>query len=348
MKPLDDLTAEERENEELVASLRQALNRPLTISTEEQTKHLARVRERLFQSKRAVIESHDLPFQPGIIASHEQRENIPIEERHILTSPRRRSRFLRTVNMLAAVAVVCALIGSIVLIFVYHPASNHLAASTPIVNAQISSALVSFAPTTPYTQALRAIADIGLRPLPPSCTATMLDSNGKVEVWYAWEPPAKGFAITPAGMYIAPTPLASSDWLTLLGALPGVVNIQTTTFVFLCSLAHNGTPPPGTVIALAPQQAGTYLTVTFSQRAGFYDQALQGISNLGLRLAAPCLERKGKRPPPGYFVGQEQKYAATHMLVLATTANSPTNWQRQLASVAGVTSFHILTSSLAC
>lgn len=348
MKPLDDLTAEERENEELVASLRQALNRPLTISTEEQAKHLARVRERLFQSERAAIESHDLPFQPGIIVSHELHENIPFEERPVLANPGRRSRFLRTVNILAVVAVICALIGSIVLIFAYPPASNHLTAPTPPAKAQISSALVSFAPKTPYSQALSAIIDIGLRPLPPSCTATMLDPNGKVGVWYAWEPPAKGFAITPAGMYIAPTPLASSDWLTLLGALPGVVNIQTTTFVFLCSLAHNGTPPPGTVIALAPQQAGTYLTVVFSPRAGSYDQALQGISNLGLRLAAPCLERKGKRPPPGYFAGQEQKYAATHTLVLATTANSPNNWQKQLPSVAGVTSFHILTSSLAC
>ncbi|HVB60203.1 MAG TPA: hypothetical protein VNE61_03330 [Ktedonobacteraceae bacterium] len=344
MKPLDDLTSEEQQNEELIMDLHQALNKPVLLSAEEQTKHLARVRERLFASDPATTGSRDLPARLQVIPSREQHDDALLPQEGTPTIPRHRSRFLHTVNMLAAVVVVCALIGSILLIFVYHPASNHLAAPTSPAKVQRRSALVSFAPATPYTQALRTITDIGLRPLPPSCTATMLGTNGKIEVWYAWEPSAKGFSITPAGMYIAPTLLASSDWLIRLRALPGVVNVQTTTFVFLCSLAHNGTPPPDTVVALALQQAGTYLTVAFSQRADTYDQALQTISNLGLRLADPCLERTGKQPPPGYFAGQEQKYAATHTLVLATTANSPNNWQQQLTSLTGKISFQILTS----
>lgn len=345
MKPLDDLTAEEQQHEELVMNLRHALNKPLALSAEEQVKHLARVRERLFQGKQVGVESSDFPFQPGIIASPEQRENIPIEERHVLVSPHRRSRFQHTFNTLAAAVVICILIGSLLLLIAYHPASNHTAASIPIAKVQISSALVFFTPTTPYTQALRIATNIGLRPLPPSCTATMLGSNGKIETWYAWAPPAKGFSIASAGMYVAPTSLASSDWLTRLRALPDVANVQTTTFVFLCSLAHMGTPPPDTIVALAPQRAGTYLTVAFSSQADSYDLSLQAISNLGLRLADPCLERSGKQLSPGYFAGQEQKYTATHTLVLATTANSPNNWQKQLASLAGVTSFHIVSAS---
>jgi len=343
MKPLDDLTSEEQQNEELIIGLRRALNKPVLLSAEEQAKHLARVRERLLANEPATMGSRDLPPRLQIIAARERYNDAFLPQEAVPAAPRRRSRFLQAFNMLAAVVVVCALIGSMLLIFVYHPASNHLAAYTPTAKVQIASALVSFAPATSYTQALRTVTDIGLRPLPPSCTATMLNPNGKIEIWYAWEPPAKGFSITPAGMYIAPTPLASSDWLTRLRALPDVVTIQTTTFVFLCSLAQNGTPPPGTVVALAPQQAGTYLTVAFSLRADSYDQALQAISNLGLRLADPCLERIGKQSPPGYFAGQEQKYTVTHTLVLATTSNSPNNWQQQLTSLTGMISFQILT-----
>ncbi|MGB8347000.1 MAG: hypothetical protein WCD86_19080 [Ktedonobacteraceae bacterium] len=351
MKPLDDLTSEEQQHEELVMDLRRALNKAASLSAEEQAKHLARVRERLFQSKQAGSETHDLLLQPGIIASHEQRDGAPIEEGPILTSPRRRSRFLHTVNMLAAVAVVCALIGSMLLVLTHfhipktsqgYPGSGQTTSALPTTSPQITFAFIAFTEATSYPQALRIVTDLGLQPTSP-CIGTILNSDGKISSWFWWGPQAEGFAGYPHGMYIAPTPLASSDWLARLRALSNVTAIQTTHFVFYCQLDHTGTPPPSAIVALAPQQAGTYLTVTFSPRAGSYDQALQEISNLGLRLADPCLERIGKRPGSGYSAGQEQKYAATHML-LATTPFSPNNWQKQLAALAGVTSFHILTS----
>lgn len=304
------------------------------------------------ESKQAEVESYDLPFQPGIIASHEQRNDVPLVKEPVLTSPRPRSRFVRTVNMMAAVAVICALIGSMLLVLTRlhipktsqgYPGSSQATSALPTTSPKITFAAIAFTGATSYTQALQIVTDLGLQPV-AACSGTTLNHDGKIDSWFWWYPLAEGFAGYPHGIYIATTPLASSDWLARLHTTRSVTNIQTTDFVFYCPADHTGTPPSGSIVALAPQQAGTYLTVTFSSRAGSYDQALQGISNLGLRLAAPCLERKGKRPAPGYSAGQEQKYAATHTLVLATTANSPTNWQKQLAALTGVTSFQILTS----
>ena len=350
MKPLDDLTSEEQQHEELVMNLRHALNKPLALAAEEQAKHLARVRERLFQSKQAGGEHHDLPLQPGIIASHEQRDGAPIEEGPVLTSPRPRSRFLHTVNMLAAVAVVCVLIGSMLLVLTRlhvpqtsqgYPGSGQTASVAPTTSPHITFAAITFTGATSYAQALQLVTNLGLQPVAP-CSGTQLDRDGKIGSWFWWHPLADGFSSYPRGMYVATTPLAASDWLARLRATRNVTNIQTAHFVFSCPADQLGTPLPGAVVALAPQQAGTYLTVMFSSHASSYDQALQEISNLGLRLADPCLERSGKRPSPGYSAGQEQKYAATRTLVLATTANSPTNWQRQLDSVVGVQSVQIL------
>lgn len=305
------------------------------------------------ESKQAGVESCDLPFQPGIIASHERRENIPIEERHVLASPRRRSRFRHTINMLAAVVVVCVLIGSMLLVLTRlhspqtsqgHPGSDQATSVLPTTSPKITFAAVAFTGATSYHQALQLVTDLGLQPTVP-CIGTQLAPDGKIGSWFWWYPQAEGFANYSHRMYVATTPLAASDWLARLHATRSVINIQTTGFVFYCPADHTGTPPPNAVIALAPQQAGTYLTVAFSPRKDSYDQALQGISNLGLRLADPCLERTGKRPPLSYSAGQEQKYSATRRLILATTANSPKDWQKQLAALAGVTSFHILTST---
>jgi hypothetical protein len=352
MKPFNDLTAEEQQNEELVMDLRHALNKPAALSIEEQAKHLARVRERLFQSRQAEIENHDFPLQLESIASSEQRDGVPLEERPVSTSPRPRSRFLRTVNMLVAAAVVCALIGSMVLVLTRlhspqtsqsFPGSSQTASALPTTSPKITFAGIAFTGTTSYHQALRLVTDLGLQPTLP-CSGTELALDGKIGSWFWWHPLAEGFASYPHGMYIATTPLASSNWLVRLRITRSVTKIQTTHFVFNCPADQLGTPSPGAVVALAPQQAGTYLTVTYSPRAGSYDQALQEVSNLGFRLADPCLERTGKQPPSNYSAGQEQKYAATHMLLLATTPNSPNNWQKQLASLAGVASFQIRTS----
>jgi len=349
MKPLDDLIPEEEQNEEFIASLRYALSKPAPLSGEEQARHVARVRERLFQSEQAGSEDKDLPLQSGIIASRCSRDGTPIEEGPALTSPRPRSRFLHTVNMLAAVAVVCALIGSMLLVFTHlhipktpqgYPGSNQPASVAPTTSPKITFAAIAFTEATSYPQALQLVTDLGLQPTAP-CTGTKLAPDGKIGSWFWWRPMAEGFAGYPRGMYIAPTPLASSNWLARLRAMRGVTKIQTTHFVFYCPADQLGTPSPGAVVALAPQQAGTYLTVTFSPRAGSYDQALQAISNLGLRLADPCLERTGKRPGAGYSAGQEQKYTATRTLLLATTTNSPNNWQKQLASVTSVLSVRI-------
>ena len=72
-----------------------------------------------------------------------------------------------------------------------------------------------------------------------------------------------------------------------------------------------------------------------------YDEALYAISDLGLRLADPCYESAQSAnysthvPWPG--AGQEQRFAATHdLIVAAAPLVTPIKWDQRARSLSGV------------
>jgi hypothetical protein len=140
-------------------------------------------------------------------------------------------------------------------------------------------------------------------------------------------------------MWIASTPLAPSDWADRLKVLSGVVDVKTD-YNVMCP-AMLGTPPPGTTIALVPNQVGIYARIAFSLRGDQYQLALSTVSMLGLRLADPCYELAKRIPAEWHVMGQETPFAKTRALLVATTDISPNSWQKQLRASTDVASVQI-------
>jgi hypothetical protein len=91
--------------------------------------------------------------------------------------------------------------------------------------------------------------------------------------------------------------------------------------------------------------AGAYARIMFDGPLATYDAALALISDLGLRLADPCLEAKGYPIPSNEWrtAGQEVPFASTHALIVGTVrAMTSTWWLRQLHATPGVGSVSAL------
>jgi hypothetical protein len=220
--------------------------------------------------------------------------------------------------------------------------------------AQGEGAVVSFISSTTYTSALRIVTELGLQLTAP-CMLASTNAQGKILFALPWSPIGRkdGFVTThgieasgqpgkqptivvttelPA-LLIAMTPLAPSDWQTRLSDTVGVSKVDTRA-VFNCP--NISQPSPGTITSLPPQQAGTYIQVTFAPARESYDDALYTVSNLGFRLADPCYEQEQSQSTNWHPMGQERLFSSAHALVVATTAVTPTDWQQRLTQVSGV------------
>lgn len=218
------------------------------------------------------------------------------------------------------------------------------------------AANVSFTSSTSYEYALRTITALGLHPSQP-CLGTEVNEKGEVTVALPWVPVGgKDFFVTTHGtnvhgqigatptveettelpsLWVISTPLAPSDWQTRLQATAGVTKVDTHGVVHCPAITH---PSPRTIISLPPQQAGTYVKVTFSPTVVNYDNALYIVSNLGFRLANPCYEQEKGKPDDWHPMGQEALFTETRTLVVATASVTPADWQTRLPHTSGVAS----------
>jgi hypothetical protein len=201
---------------------------------------------------------------------------------------------------------------------------------------------ITFKAPQTYDKVLLTLTDLGMRPAAPCIHSTETDKNGQITQWMGWGPFDEGgngdrfFQLST--LFAAATPLAPANWLDRLRANPTIKEVRTEAQTVSCPGSHLGTPPPGTPILLPRDQIGLYARVTFAGSMGPYDAALYAMSRLGLRLADPCYEQQRAHgtAPPWHPMGQQQGFAATHQLVVATTELASTQWQEQVRETPGV------------
>jgi hypothetical protein len=244
------------------------------------------------------------------------------------------------------------------------------------VRAQVSAtggansfAAVSFTASTSYATALRLVTGLGLQ-LQQPCQVALTDKQGKIIGGLAWSPVGREeyFKVTQSTsthgtigkpptvtvetilpeLFVLTTPLAPADWLARLQSSPNVSSTDTHA-TFNCpniggvqpsgsAQVGTGSPTPtAKITSIAPQQVGRYVTVTFTAHNVSYDDALYTVANMGFRLASPCYEQEAGKPADWHPMGQQQAFASTRTLTLATTDMSPTDWSTRIAHTSGVT-----------
>jgi len=246
------------------------------------------------------------------------------------------------------------------------------------------SCYVTFAPTVSYSQALRAVTDLGLQPILLCSPITSVQSNGQqVDAHVQWQPVGQRDAFQQShGLVIDPTlladPLGPHYWQTRLRDAPTVVAlhdawaenevsggggaISTLPHVALNditsakgSATYTCPPPivatsvtPTTPMLLTSGEAGAYARVSFAPTVN-YDMALYAITNLGLRLADPCYETALLDPHsqtlPIEHQGQETGFATFHTLTVATSPAASTLWLQQARGSAGAVGVTPVTGS---
>jgi len=210
-------------------------------------------------------------------------------------------------------------------------------------------AVVSFEISFSYEDALRSITALGLQPTIPTIGSTQY-KGGIIQTWVPWSPVgekelyAQGHPIIiphhlaasehperTHTIWISPTPLAPTNWIDRLRAIVGVHTVEFLDW-FSSPAIHTDPCPPGSVIALAEDQAGIYVRITFSLPANGYDTALYLISDLGLRLADPCYEQAKVKGMPlnWHLMEQENMFAHEQVLIVATTTITPSDWEIRL------------------
>lgn len=220
------------------------------------------------------------------------------------------------------------------------------ATPSPTDRAAPKSAYVTFEAGVSYQTAVREVTDLGLQAR-TFCEGVTYSPPGAAESsigWWEPEASARDFPMTSGtdtghGMlYVAPTPLAPSDWVARLGTSPGVLNVQVYTAEPKCALHIVHTTPPSDAVHYVPDdQVGTLVRVTFDQRMS-YDSAIVLVSQLGFRLSDPCYEtaKSNGQAPSWQTMGEESSFAATQELVLTVTYFNAATWHQQLAGSSGV------------
>jgi hypothetical protein len=235
-------------------------------------------------------------------------------------------------------------------------------APLPVIGGAAPSAAVSFTASTSYATALRLITGLGLQ-LQQPCQVAQTDAQGKIIAALAWSPVGqkeyfKATQSTSTHGTIGKTPtvtvetilpelsvyttaIAPADWLARLHASTNVSSINAhvafscPSIGFTRSSADSPTQP-ARITSIAPKKAGTDVLVTFAANGMSYDDALYIASNMGFRLAAPCYEQEVGKPADWHPMGQQDTFARSHTLTLATTDMSPTDWVTRITHTAGV------------
>lgn len=197
---------------------------------------------------------------------------------------------------------------------------------------------IAYQSSTQYAAVLATLTDLGLQPNSPCIQTTRV--NGKITSWVGWVQGETNPTAQIDHIFASPTVLAPANWLDRLKASSGVEQVQVNPSV-ACSIIHAGTPPPGTPVALAPDQAGEYVRVTFISPYITYHQSLVSVSSLGFRLADICYEQKLAHGsmPQWHTMGQEVTFAATQTLLVATTSITSEDWADRLRVLAGTKGF---------
>lgn len=184
---------------------------------------------------------------------------------------------------------------------------------------------VQFADSVSFQQATRLITDLGLQTT-AFCAFQWKPMGSETDY-------ASGHSLT-----IAATVNSSPLWFNRLQTSPGVVRVQAAG-PHSCPMMRYD---PNGLKFLGSDAPITYVRATFSGGTG-YDAALDAINSLGFRLANPCYEQARSRgnKPTWNAAGQENAFASSHTLLLATTSYNATTWVSQLKTVAGVTSVDV-------
>jgi hypothetical protein len=190
----------------------------------------------------------------------------------------------------------------------------------PVPLPPVSNADVTFTPSTTFSQALEAVTNLGLKTI-ELCT------NGWTNLSNLQTSFPSDHRLT-----VTATVASAPVWYDRLKALSIVATTQPNVSAS-CPLEQPTNGPD----YLSEQQAGAYLTATFSS-ATAYDTALAGIDGLGFRLASPCYEQKRANgsKPTWQPMSQQGSYNQPRSLLLATTPVNSTIWLQQLQSLAGV------------
>lgn len=222
---------------------------------------------------------------------------------------------------------------------------------------------VYFRASTDFYSALQSVTNLGLQTV-GNCTG-YTDSDVRWQSQdqrYGWRQPAarpgQPLAMAPTeaptplppptpitqslnGLEVAPTPLAPSDWLQRLAALPSVVTIYDG-YGGCALIPVDLTPVPGVLYFLGEKVWAEDVRVQFAAASAggsgvSYGTALATISALGFRLADPCYEQSLPLPP-WRPMGQQASFASGGALVVALTAANSTAWLAQLKAAAGAVS----------
>jgi hypothetical protein len=215
-----------------------------------------------------------------------------------------------------------------------------------------------------YDDALRAITDLGLQPS-VACGYGADLTAGRVITDMQWQPAGqRSIFVREHQLFVTFTPLAAPDWGARLTHVHGFVRNteQQWNQILYCpdlgsaatypidpatSTSVSFTPPDTsrpthtpTVLAYAQAISSPNARVVFTPTTT-YAEALSTISDLGVRLADPCYERKhaGNQTTSAQWpgAGPEQRFSVSHSLIVAAAPlATPIRWEQMLGSEAGV------------
>jgi outer membrane protein assembly factor BamB len=195
----------------------------------------------------------------------------------------------------------------------------------PVQTSPVYQAVVTFAPTLSYQQALEMVTNLGLK--------TFVQCHAE---WVAGDE-HDAFAGEHA-LLVAATVNSAPLWLGRLKATQGVTDVQARDGVIPCLAFPPGNGPQ----YLPPEQAGAVVLVTFTSAIS-YATALDSLNALGFRMADSCYEqaRAQGQKPTWHPMGEADAFARTHALVLATTQYNAVTWAEQVKRVAGFASMDV-------
>jgi hypothetical protein len=229
-----------------------------------------------------------------------------------------RTRHVGRVGLLVGCAALVAVVG---------------VAAVAYVSEDPLAGYVYFVPSVPYAAALRTITSLGLQTALPCSGGTMSGSQH-----LQWSPMGEQNLLGGHRLWVVITPVAAPSWLSRLSHASGVASVQSGAGLQFNCPALLPVTSPDQAGFLNPDEAGTYVRVTFDAPLVSYDDALTTVDNLGLRLADPCYERGVAHAIPvlWHTMDQSASFAASHVLVVATTIYASTRCHNQLQAILGV------------
>jgi hypothetical protein len=219
---------------------------------------------------------------------------------------------------------------------------------------------ITFTPSTPYSQALDAITDLGFQP-GLLCSIDSRTTKEQTEI-RLWQPMGQQDTFLHAHyFFIVPSLYTPSDWLHRLQIIPGVLAVKPLGSRFPpCSPSQIAfsTPTPAVAIPLSGVEPTEYARITFTNPLNTYDKAIYTVSNLGLLLSDPCykeaivqadnraIQYPWDTQPSWHLMDQESKFKANDTLLVETVPLITSSlWQSQLRTLPGIANLTIVSTT---